>query len=70
MNSNTNSNQKDTQNAVSNQNQQSASAIAVTSNESLKIIAETIGVNNLSDEACRELASDLSFTIKSLIIVM
>jgi hypothetical protein len=36
---------------------------------SIKHIAESTGISNLSDEACRELASDLTFTLKSLLLV-
>ncbi len=36
---------------------------------SLKLIAESIGIFNLADEACRDLASDLTFTLKSILIV-
>ncbi|CAF0770535.1 unnamed protein product [Brachionus calyciflorus] len=37
-------------------------------NDSIKLIAESIGINNLSEEACRELANDLTFTVKSLLL--
>ena len=36
---------------------------------SIKFIAESVGISNMSDEACKDLASDLTFTLKSLIIV-
>jgi hypothetical protein len=35
----------------------------------IKHIGESIGISNLSDEACRELASDITFTLKSLLLV-
>jgi hypothetical protein len=37
--------------------------------ESIKSIAESIGISNLSEEACREVVSDLTFTIKSILQV-
>jgi hypothetical protein len=45
------------------------SSTQVASVESIRIIGESIGVSNLSEEACREIISDLTFTIKSIIIV-
>jgi hypothetical protein len=39
------------------------------SNDSLKMMAESIGITNLGDEACRELAIDLAFTLKSILMV-
>ncbi len=39
------------------------------SNESLKMMAESIGISNLGDDACRELAIDLAFTLKSILTV-
>ena len=41
----------------------------VATNESIKIIAESIGISNLSDEASRDLASDLTFIVKLIILV-
>jgi len=41
----------------------------VATNESIKLIAESIGVTNLNEEATRELASDLTFIVKSIIAV-
>ena len=41
----------------------------VATNESIKIIAESIGISNLSDEASRDLASDLTFIAKLIILV-
>jgi hypothetical protein len=41
----------------------------VATNESIKLIAESIGISNLSDEAARDLASDLTFIVKSILIV-
>lgn len=43
------------------------SNVSVATNESIKIIAESIGISNLSDEACRDLASDLTFVVKSIL---
>jgi len=40
----------------------------VATNESIKIIAESIGISNLSDEASRDLASDLTFIVKLIIL--
>lgn len=40
----------------------------VATNESIKLIAESIGVSNLNEEATRELASDLSFIVKSILV--
>lgn len=37
------------------------------STESIKIIAESIGIGNLPDEAAKELADDVSFRIKHII---
>lgn len=45
-------------------NSQSTNAATV---ESIKSIAESIGLSNLSEEACREVVSDLTFTIKSML---
>lgn len=45
------------------------SNVSVATNESIKIIAESIGISNLSDEACRDLASDLTFVVKSILNV-
>jgi hypothetical protein len=47
-------------------NSQSTNAATV---ESIKSIAESIGLSNLSEEACREVVSDLTFTIKSMLQV-
>jgi hypothetical protein len=47
-------------------NSQSTNAATV---ESIKSIAESIGLSNLSEEACREVVSDLTFTIKSILQV-
>lgn len=35
--------------------------------ESMKVIAESIGIGNLPDEAAKELADDVSFRIKHII---
>jgi histone H3/H4 len=39
----------------------------VASSDSIRLIGESIGISNLSEEACRDLASDLTFTIKSIL---
>lgn len=39
------------------------------SQESIKVIAETIGVPNLPDEAAKELAEDVSYRLKIIIQV-
>lgn len=35
--------------------------------ESMKVIAESIGIGNLQDEAAKELADDISFRLKHII---
>jgi hypothetical protein len=45
------------------------SSTLVASVDSIRIIGESIGVTNISEEACRELTSDLTFTVKSIINV-
>lgn len=35
--------------------------------ESIKVIAESIGIGNLPDDAAKELADDISFKIKHII---
>ena len=45
-----------------------SSNLLVATNESIKLVAESVGISNLTDEACRELASDLTFTIKSMLL--
>lgn len=35
--------------------------------ESIKVIAESIGIGNLPDEAAKELADDVSFKVKHII---
>ena len=42
--------------------------LLVATNESIKLVGESVGISNLTDEACRELASDLTFTIKSMLL--
>lgn len=54
------------QSQASNSNQTAQAA----TNESIKTIAESVGVGNLTDEACRDLVSDLSFTIKLILYVV
>jgi hypothetical protein len=39
------------------------------SNDSIKMMAESIGITNLGDDACRELSIDLTFTLKSILMV-
>lgn len=39
----------------------------VATTESIKIIAESVGVGNLNEEAARELSSDLTFIVKSIL---
>ena len=51
---------------MSKNTQQSTNAATV---ESIKYVAESIGLTNLSEEACREVISDLTFTIKSILQV-
>lgn len=40
------------------------------SQESIKVIAESIGLANLPDEAAKELAEDVSYRLKLLIQVL
>lgn len=35
--------------------------------ESMKVIAESIGINNLPDEAAKELADDVSYRLKLIV---
>lgn len=44
-----------------------ATATTAASVDSIRSIAESIGISNLSDEACRDLVQDLTFTVKSLL---
>jgi hypothetical protein len=39
-------------------------------NESLKLVAESIGITNLGDDACKELAIDFAFTLKAILLVI
>lgn len=62
----------DTTNAVDpSKNDENASQLNVIAagNDSIKLMAESIGINNLSEEASRELANDLTFVIKSILLV-
>lgn len=43
---------------------------AAASVESIKLMAESIGIANLNDEATKEVINELTFTIKSIILVM
>lgn len=38
--------------------------------DSIKLMAESIGIANLNDEAVKEIISDLTFTLKSILLVM
>jgi len=40
------------------------------SQESIKVIAESIGVGNLPDEAAKELAEDVTYRLKDIIQVL
>jgi transcription initiation factor TFIID subunit 6 len=40
------------------------------STESMKVIAESIGVGNLPDEAAKDLAEDVSYRLKEIIQVI
>ena len=42
----------------------------VATTESIKCIAESIGVSNVNEEASKELASDLTFIVKSILVVI
>jgi hypothetical protein len=44
--------------------------VPVATHDSIKFIAESIGITNLSEEACRDLASDLTFVVKSILNVI
>ncbi len=39
----------------------------VATNETIKVVAESIGITNLNEESARELASDLTFIVKSIL---
>ena len=41
--------------------------VNVLSSDSIKMIAESIGISNLNEEACRDLINDLNFTVKNLL---
>lgn len=41
----------------------------VATNETIKIVSESIGITNLNEESARELASDLTFIVKSILTV-
>ena len=45
------------------------SHVLATSSESIRLVAESVGINNLTEESCRELASDLTFTLRSILTV-
>lgn len=62
-----NSTTNDSSNAASQSNL--LTNLAVTTSESVKLIAETIGINNLNDEAAKEVVNDLTFTLKSILLV-
>lgn len=47
----------------------SSSIVNASTVESIRSIAESIGISNLSDEASRDVVSDLTFTIKSILQV-
>lgn len=47
----------------------SASNLPAATAESVKLMAESIGIGNLNDEAAKEIVTDLTFTIKSIILV-
>jgi histone H3/H4 len=53
-----------TTSASSSANSKNATVASV---DSIRSIGESIGVSNLSDEACRDLVQDLTFTVKSLL---
>lgn len=68
-NSGENANNTKSDQSASSAGGQLTSNIAVATNDSIKIIAESIGISNLSEEACRDLASDLTFIVKSILNV-
>lgn len=37
--------------------------------ESMKVVAESVGINNLQDDAAKELSDDVSFKLKMIIQV-
>lgn len=41
----------------------------VATNETIKVVSESIGITNLNEESARELASDLTFIVKSILTV-
>jgi hypothetical protein len=68
--SKSNQNENSTSNNKADQSNSSlTNNVVVATNESIKLIAESIGISNLSEEACRDLASDLTFVIKSILNV-
>ena len=42
----------------------------VATTESIKLIADSVGIANLNEEAVRELSSDLTFIVKSILTVI
>lgn len=67
--SKSNQNENSTNNKADQSNSNLTNNVVVATNESIKLIAESIGISNLSEEACRDLASDLTFVIKSILNV-
>ena len=73
-NSTKTNNQNGTDNPGANSSNPSTSStshstnLLVTTNESIKLIAESIGISNVTDEGCREISNDLTFTIKSILL--
>lgn len=57
------------QNSASASGHLSASNQPAATIESIKVMAETIGISNLNDEAAKEVVNDLTFTLKSIILV-
>lgn len=58
------------QGTVNNQTAGSLPNTMVTTTESIKCIAESIGVSNINEEASKELALDLTFIVKSILVVI
>lgn len=44
------------------------SSCNVATNESIKLVAESVGISNLNEDACKEVVNDLTFTIKSILL--
>lgn len=55
--------------AMADQMSQLTSNLPVATIESVKLMAESIGIANLNDDAAKEVINDLSFTLKFILLV-